>query len=898
MPTDKKIMPAQTSHLLIVEEVKEDLESIVLVLNKTDIAFSYDSADGKDQCEELLSRNNYDAVLSDFVFSTCNGSDIFESVRKYHPETPFILVTGGLGDEEAVDCIKRGITDYVLKDHLVRLPTVLQRALREFELNCRQRTALNKLQHQAWRDGILSEIVQSLNRTMDIEQLMQITVNNLHSSLKVSRCLISQPDKDQQMRSKYVSEATDQRETLIGISCDFYKYYHPQLSQGQQVVLSQIDPTLPSLIQQAGKDCNILSILITPLICNGEYVGGISLQQCDYQRTWTEDELQLLIKVAEHCAIALNQATLYQQLQTELQERQQAEIALRQSEQCFRALIENANDIIFILDAQGNITYGSPSVERVFRISLNKIKTKTIFDLIHPPDLPLVTQTIKNAMSNPGVTQNAIEFSLALPNGSFINLETIITNMINNQAVGGIVVNCHDITYRKKTERKLYYTAFYNQLTKLPNRHFLKEKLQEAIQLSQAIKEYIFALLFLDIDRFKVINDSLGHLFGDQLLAQIANRLRNILPSDYTLVYIGADEFAIFMEKIGGVEDAIKVAQMVQQIFRKPFLIDGYELFISASVGIALNSFEYAQPEHILCDADTAMSYAKNFSRGKGGYKVFDPSMHSKKLKQLTLETRLRKTIESEELLVYYQPIVSLVNNSLEGFEALVRWNDQNEGMISPTEFIPIAEETGLIVPLGSWVLKQACKQLSDWHQHFSNSSLTISVNVSGEQFAQSELIQEIDEILEQTGINGSNLKLEITESVLIDNADLAQRILWELRERKIKVSIDDFGTGYSSLSYLHRFPSNILKIDQSFVRRIGKADDNSAIIRTIINMSHELGLGLIAEGIETIEQLEFLKSLGCQSGQGYFFSKPVDAATMTELINKKFHLKDVRQQA
>jgi diguanylate cyclase (GGDEF)-like protein/PAS domain S-box-containing protein len=887
-------MPTSSLHLLIIEEVQEDLERILLTLRNADVSFSYDTADTDLKCEQRLIDNNYDAVLSLFCFSNNSGLQIFELVKKYQPEIPFVLVTGGLGEEEAIDCIKLGITDYVLKSHLVRLPSILERALSEFELRRQQKMALTKLQRQTWRDGIINSIIQSLNSTLQIDRLMQSTVDNLRKSLQVNRCLIFQPDKDQQMQAQYVSEATDQKSTLIGFFCDFYRYYYPQLSQGKQIVLSEIDEDLPTTIKQASKEWGVLSVLMTPLQYNGQHIGGISLHQCDRQRTWTEDELELLSSVANHCAIAINQASLYQKLQTELLERQQAAKALRQSEQCFRALIENANDIIFILDNQGKITYTSPSVEKTFKLPSNKIKDKAVFDFIHPQDLPLVTQTLKKSMSNPGISQKPIEFSLMMPNGSFINSETIITNLIDNEAVGGIVVNCHDITYRKTTERKLYYTAFYNQLTKLPNRHFLKEKLEEAIKLSQAVREYIFALLFIDIDRFKVINDSLGHLFGDKVLAEMASRIKNALPSDYTVVYIGADEFAILMENISGVDDAAEVAKSLQEIVQKPLTIDGYELFMSASIGIALSSFDYAGPEHILCDADTAMSYAKSHNHNQGGYKVFDSSMHSQKLKQLTLENKLRKTIENEQLSVYYQPIISLNNNCLEGFEALVRWQDEEQGMISPVEFIPIAEETGLIIPLGTWVLKQACKQLSCWHQHFSNTSLSISVNVSGEQFARDDIITKIDSILRETGLENRHLKLEITESVLMDNAELAQQILFKLRDRKIKVCIDDFGTGYSSLSYLHSFPSNILKIDQSFVSRIGKVNDNSAIIRTIISMAHELGLGLIAEGIETIEQLEFLKSLGCQSGQGYFFSKPVDGAEMTELISKRFHLKDI----
>ncbi len=430
-------------------------------------------------------------------------------------------------------------------------------------------------------------------------------------------------------------------------------------------------------------------------------------------------------------------------------------------------------------------------------------------------------------------------------------------------------------TALEESKEHFRHAAFHDALTGLPNRNFFTEHLRVAFERAKGQGDYLFAVLFLDIDRFKNVNDSLGHSYGDELLLAVARRLEGCLRQTDTVARVGGDEFALLIDDVVNPASVIAVAEKIQQVLSAPFHFGRNEVFVTASSGIAMSHTGYEQPEDILRDADIAMYHAK--SKGKARHEVFDKAMYTRAVSLLRLENDLRRAIERREFCVYYQPIVKLETGSVIGLEALVRWQHPERGLVAPMEFIPVAEETGLIMPIGLWVLEEACFQMHGWQQHSSpNRLLSISVNLSGRQLAQPDLIEEIQAILQRTGLDPRSLKLEITESVVMENAEATTSKLRQLRALGVQLSIDDFGTGYSSLSYLHRFPVTTLKIDRSFVSRMHLGNENLEIARTITTLAHNLGMDVVAEGVETEAQAEQLKKLGCEYGQGYLFFKPM----------------------
>ncbi|MGB7442240.1 MAG: EAL domain-containing protein [Coleofasciculaceae cyanobacterium] len=490
-------------------------------------------------------------------------------------------------------------------------------------------------------------------------------------------------------------------------------------------------------------------------------------------------------------------------------------------------------------------------------------------------------------------------------------------------------INClriyaFDITERKKAEEQLIYNAFYDQLTKLANRALFMDRLGQAVRrVGQCPRDKLscqpdlFAVLFLDLNRFKLVNDSLGNEIGDQLLQHFARRLQTCLRPTDTLARLGGDEFAILLENIQVLDDVTGVAEAIHQTLTKPFHLENSEVFMTLSIGIALSTalegkpdkvvplestskqkekatakwlaqsnalVPVFQPEDLLRKARMAMYQAK--AQGNSRYEVYDTAMDSRALDRLQMETDLRRAIERQEFQVYYQPIVSLQTGKIAGFEALLRWRHPQRGLVSPMEFIPTAEETGLITLIDWWTLEEACRQMRIWQEEFKfDQPLTINVNLSSKQFTQTDLLYQIDTILRRARLTPSSLKLEITETVVMDNPDLVKALLLQLKERKISLCIDDFGTGYSSLSRLHNFPVNTLKVDRSFVSRIGASGENSEIIQAIVTIAKTLNMEVVAEGIETSEQILPLLALQCEYGQGYFFSKPIDGKAAREIL-------------
>jgi diguanylate cyclase (GGDEF)-like protein len=446
---------------------------------------------------------------------------------------------------------------------------------------------------------------------------------------------------------------------------------------------------------------------------------------------------------------------------------------------------------------------------------------------------------------------------------------------------------------RRKAQTMLEQMAWHDPLTALPNRSWLMQKLQALIEHSKQNTTYQFAVLFLDCDRFKVVNDSLGHMIGDKLLVEITHRLSDCLPHQAAIARFGGDEFVLVLEEINDLNEAKQLAEKLQSTLAAPFNIECHEMYVSASIGIVLGNSKIEHPDDLVRDADIAMYHAKALGRAR--YYVFNTSLHNKAQKRLQLETDLRRAVERQEFFLQYQPIVSLKNGKIEGFEALVRWNHPKHGLISPLDFIPVAEETGLIILLGQWVLAEACRQFQSWKAEIEVapigecsaeiSSIKISVNLSAKQFSQPGLIDMIDQIFKSTGFEGKNLNLEITESALMDDPESNGLILNALKDRHIQLAIDDFGTGYSSLSYLHRFSVNTLKIDRAFVSRLVPSGEGIRIVEAMVLMAQSLGITVVAEGVETLEQAAQLQQLGCEYAQGYWFAQPLNPESAIRLL-------------
>ncbi|NEQ36865.1 MAG: EAL domain-containing protein [Okeania sp. SIO3I5] len=436
----------------------------------------------------------------------------------------------------------------------------------------------------------------------------------------------------------------------------------------------------------------------------------------------------------------------------------------------------------------------------------------------------------------------------------------------------------------EKMYAQLEYDAVHDALTGLPNRILLDNLLQHNISRSQRYPDYLYAVLFIDLDRFKIVNDSLGHSVGDSLLAAVAERLKVSVRASDTVARFGGDEFVIILEALKDIHEVTYITQRIQEHFNQSFLLNEHEIHLGASIGITLSTRQYHQPDELLRDADAAMYCAKK-AKGQNQYVIFDPTIQATAMERLHLENKLRQAIEREDFSLYYQPIIEVTTGYLSSFEALIRWFTP-DGSISPMKFIPIAEETGLISPLGWWVFQEACRQLQYWQNKFlQQQSLVLNINFSSIQLKQSDLVENIQATLDATELLGSSLKLEITESCLLENSEAQIQVLQQLKDLGINICVDDFGTGYSSLSRLHEFPIDTLKIDRAFVRRMEDNSGGLEMVKMIIALAHSLNMNVVAEGVETETQLQQLKALGCEFVQGYFLAKPLDKVAAEEFL-------------
>jgi diguanylate cyclase (GGDEF)-like protein/PAS domain S-box-containing protein len=521
----------------------------------------------------------------------------------------------------------------------------------------------------------------------------------------------------------------------------------------------------------------------------------------------------------------------YEGIIEDVTERKRVLEALRQSERHFRSLIENALDTITIIDGEGTIRYESPSVERVLGYRPVDLLGHNVFEFVHPDDRPLVYKDFQELRADPGRVQTK-ELRFRHKDGSWRVLEVVGRNLLHDPAVEGVIINARDVTERKEAEAQLLHDAFHDKLTGLPNRALFMDRLSQSLKRGTRDGAPSHAVLFLDVDRFKLVNDSLGHPAGDRLLVDLAVRLEEAIRPGDTVARLGGDEFTILLDGVRSLRAAERVAERIHTKLQTPFHLDGRDLFVTASIGIATRTDEHTRAEDLLRDADLAMYRAKALGRDR--HEVFDRTLHDEALATLQLETALRHALERDQLRVYFQPIVSLETGALAGFEALVRWRRKGRRLLSPRQFLPIAEETGLIVPIGRWVLERAVEELVHWNR-YGAGDVHVAVNLSARQFAQPSLAGDVAAILAAHNAPPSLVQLELTESHVMDRPEEVLKTLEALRALGVGISIDDFGTGYSSLSRLRYLPVDVLKIDRAFVRHLDTDPQNASMVSAMV---------------------------------------------------------------
>ena len=633
------------------------------------------------------------------------------------------------------------------------------------------------------------------------------------------------------------------------------------------------------IARQLGVPPDTQSVFTVPMFLKDELKGLLNVASTGLLARSTCDGLEAL---CSQVALALDSAALTEDL------------LRRQSEARFSSLVQNSSDVVMVVDADSTIRYISPSVERVLGYHPGDLEGKHLTDSIHPDDKAQVLQFLMTGGRDLDPAPALAEFRLRHRDDFWLHVETLRTNLLHDANVRGIVLNTRDVSERKAFEEQLQHQAFHDSVTSLANRALFRDRVEHALARGSRDASPI-CVLFMDVDDFKTINDSLGHAAGDQVLREVGERLRHSLRTADTAARLGGDEFAVLLEDGGEAVEAAEVAERILSSLEGPFHLEGKEVFVRASIGIATALPDHAGPEgadELLRNADVAMYMAKE--SGKGRYQIFESAMHDTALRRLELKADLQRAIDNNEFVLHYQPVIELLTGDVAGVEALLRWNHPKRGMVPPLEFIPLAEETGLIVPIGRWVLEEACREAVRVQQHYTaDPPLHMAVNLSARQLQRPEIVDEVADILMTSGLDASALILEITESVMMQDVELSLERLTELKQLGVKLAVDDFGTGYSSLNYIQQFPVDILKVDKSFIDAFNEDARKSALTATIIKLAEDLELRPVAEGIERADQLEKLLDLHCDLGQGFYFAQPMAPPEIDQLLSARSSLAD-----
>jgi diguanylate cyclase (GGDEF)-like protein/PAS domain S-box-containing protein len=585
--------------------------------------------------------------------------------------------------------------------------------------------------------------------------------------------------------------------------------------------------------------------------------------------------------------VLVRMSGLVQMLSAALERHQEAERRRRQSEARFGSLVEHASDVVAVVDEDGEINFQSPSVGRVLGYGQGELLGRPLTDLIHEQDRPATLAVLEEVVGRRGSEQpTPVQFRCQHRDGSWLSLETTFTNLLEDPTVGGVVLNARDVTQQAALQAQLAHQAFHDPLTDLANRALFRDRVEHALD-RRSSPEHSIAVLFLDIDDFKTVNDSLGHSAGDQLLVELGERIQDCSRAGDTAARLGGDEFAVLLEDP---KDAERVSARISEALAAPFVINEKEVFVTVSVGISISELAQGGADDLLRNADAAMYVAK--SHGKGRSTVFRPAMHQRALQRLDLEAELRRAIERDEFRLHYQPLVELDSGRISGFEALVRWTHPERGLLGPAEFISAAEDTGLIRPIGRFVIHEAARQARAWDAKYRQQPLSMSINLSAQELSAKDLLGEIQRAIAESGLDPATFVFEMTERVLMSDTEATMAKLEEFKRLGVRLAVDDFGTGYSSLSYLRQFPIDSIKIAKPFLDEIPQGDQETALVRGIVDLGHNLDLQVVAEGVERREQWDALREMGCDLVQGFLLARPRGAERIEQLIE------DVRQGA
>jgi diguanylate cyclase (GGDEF)-like protein/PAS domain S-box-containing protein len=836
---------------------------------------------------ELIKTRRPSLMMIDLQLGEMNGLDVVREIVECGIDIPTILMTAHGSEQIVVEAFRLGVQDYLIKPiDFDTLKTAVTRALRQSRL-VREKAALTaQLQEQLRWVTVLSRVGKTVTSTLNVDEVLRRIVEaGVLMTQAEEGFLALLEDQSDRLFLRAVKNIDDEKSKTMRLPVN-----DPLLSK---VIKSgkplREDQAAPEARIKVSTGYLVHNVLHVPILSRGKTLGVLTVVNHTRMRPFSEMHESLMLNLADYAAVALENAGLYEKAQQEIQERMRVEAALRKSEERFSLAIQGANDGLWDWDLQANTIFYSPRWKSMLGFSDNDIgdSPKEWFGRLHPADIENVRLDLSTHIKKVS-PHFENEHRILHKDGTYRwMLSRGLAVWDDEGSALRIVGSTNDITLRKAAEEELLKNAFYDTLTNLPNRELFMDRLSHIIERSKSYPEEKFAVLFVDLDRFKDINDSLGHMVGDQLITAVSQTLKGNVRLTDTVARLGGDEFAVLLTDLQSEKDACTVADNIQRQFSSPFSLHGHTVFITASIGIVTSGMGYVNAEDALRDADIAMYSAK--SHGRARYEIFEPSMRERIMTRVVLESWLRQSVDHKELRIYYQPIISLRTGKINGFEALVRWQHPERGLLLPGDFIPLAEETGLVISIDRWVMKEALKQLKEWQTRFASASdLHMSVNISAKHLACLDFVEYIQDCLQETGIGPQHLRLEMTESVIMEKNEYTTKVFNELRELGVEFQIDDFGTGYSSLGYLNQFPVTALKIDRSFIDTIGGLANDSKIAQTMVSLAHDLGLEAVAEGVETELQLTHLASLGCEYGQGFLVSVPLDAGRATEFLARK----------